>query len=133
MPRVNWPHVRNRPAIEVALVDPLSGNLQMRTLLADSGAGSAFAPFELILPEDDCLLFAVDDGELIRLRGAFAGEFRTYAVPVEVPSLHFTAVITAVGVESVPSGFEGIAGFRFLNRFTFGNFGDNRAFGIELP
>jgi hypothetical protein len=123
--------VRNRPAVEISLLDPLSSQLQSRILLADSGAGSAVAPFELVLVEDDCLLFAVDDGELIRLHGAFSGEFRTYAIRIELPSLGFNKVVTAVGVEKAPSGFEGIAGFRFLNHFSFGNFGSPNSFGLD--
>jgi hypothetical protein len=131
MPRAQWSHVRNRPAVELSLVDPLSGQPHKRKLLADCGAGSALAPFELVLTEEDCLRFAIDDGDLIRLRGAFAGEFRTYAVQVRMSELRFSEVLTAVGVEYAPPGFEGIAGFRFLNRFAFGNFGSRDSFGLE--
>jgi hypothetical protein len=31
----------------------------------------------------------------------------------------------------VPRPFDGIACFRFLNRFTYGNFGDPNQFGLE--
>jgi hypothetical protein len=34
-------------------------------------------------------------------------------------------------VPANPQGFEGIAGFRFLNRFTYGNFGNPAEFGLE--
>jgi hypothetical protein len=36
-----------------------------------------------------------------------------------------------VGVRSVPAGFDGIACFAFLDRFTYGNFGDPGQFGLE--
>jgi hypothetical protein len=37
-----------------------------------------------------------------------------------------------VGVPYPPPDFDGIACFRFLNRFTYGNFGDKNAFGLEI-
>jgi hypothetical protein len=37
----------------------------------------------------------------------------------------------AVGVPNAPKGLDGIAGFRFLNRFTYGNFGNALEFGLE--
>ena len=39
--------------------------------------------------------------------------------------------LRVVGVPSVPPGFDGIACFPFLNRFTYGNFGDSGQFGLE--
>ena len=42
------------------------------------------------------------------------------------------ALTSASGREmAAPPGFEGIASFRFLDRFTFGNFGDPGQFGLE--
>jgi hypothetical protein len=35
-------------------------------------------------------------------------------------------------VPAYPVGFGGIACFRFLNRFTYGNFGDPNQFGLEI-
>jgi hypothetical protein len=34
-------------------------------------------------------------------------------------------------VHSVPDGFRGVAGFRLLNRFDDGNFGNPTQFGLE--
>jgi hypothetical protein len=45
--------------------------------------------------------------------------------------LVFDAPLRVVGVPANPQGFEGIAGFRFLNRFTYGNFGNPAEFGLE--
>ncbi|MGH7136646.1 MAG: hypothetical protein ACREHD_12965 [Pirellulales bacterium] len=39
--------------------------------------------------------------------------------------------VSAVGVPSPPAGFDGIGCFRFLNRFTYGNFADHGQFGLE--
>jgi hypothetical protein len=36
-----------------------------------------------------------------------------------------------VGVAACSQGFNGIAGFRFLNQFTYGNFGNPAEFGVE--
>jgi hypothetical protein len=46
--------------------------------------------------------------------------------------LHFTSLVPAVGVPDPQNDFDGIACFRFLNRFTYGNFGDQGSFGLEL-
>ena len=39
--------------------------------------------------------------------------------------------LRVVAVPSVPRWFDGIACFSFLNRFTYGNFGDPARFGLE--
>jgi hypothetical protein len=39
--------------------------------------------------------------------------------------------VRAAAVPAFPAGFDGVAGFRFLNRFTYGNFGDPTRFGLE--
>jgi hypothetical protein len=99
-------------------------------VLADTGAGSGSSGVDLILDEDDCLLCGYPL-KPIRLGGAYAGSFPTYGLPVRVPSLGFDRKLRAVGVPSVPAGFDGIACFSFLNRFTYGNFGDPSQFGLE--
>jgi hypothetical protein len=68
----------------------------------------------------------------VSLAGAYAGSFPTYGISVRLPVLGFDGNIRAVGVASVPAGFDGIACFRFLNRMTYGNFGDRGQFGLEL-
>ena len=65
------------------------------------------------------------------LGGSYTGSFPTYGLPVSIPALGFQDDLHAVGVSSVPAGFDGIACFRFLNRFTYGNFGDPGQFGLE--
>lgn len=39
--------------------------------------------------------------------------------------------MSVVGVADTPKGFDGIACFPFLNRFTYGNFGDRASFTLE--
>ena len=65
------------------------------------------------------------------LGGAYSGRYRVYVVPAQIPALGFAQNIPVVGVPSVPTRFNGIAAFRFLNRFTYGNFGDPGQFGLE--
>ena len=48
-----------------------------------------------------------------------------------VIELGFDADIQTVGLSGRPKGFDGIAGFRVLNRFTYGNFGNPAEFGLE--
>jgi hypothetical protein len=105
-------------------------------LLADTGAGARRATFELVLDEADCLVCGGNPLARVTLSGAYVGRqlpapFPTYAVPVLLPGLGFVQNLRAVGVPSTPKGFEGIACFRFLNRFTYGNFGDVGQFGLE--
>jgi hypothetical protein len=55
-----------------------------------------------------------------------------YLVEVRIPALKFRDFVPAAGVSRVPDCFEGIACFRFLNRFHYGNFADGTRFGLEL-
>jgi hypothetical protein len=52
-------------------------------------------------------------------------------IRAEIPALGFRKALWAVAVSSPPSGFDGTACFRFLNQFTYGNFGDAKQFGLE--
>jgi hypothetical protein len=131
MPRVHWALRHGRPCVEVSLTLAADGQPFLRFLLADTGAGSRTAPFELILDEDDCLLCGGNPLQAITLGGAYAGFFPTYGLAVHLPALGFDQNLRAVGVPSVPAGFDGIACFGFLNRFTYSNFGDPRLFGLE--
>jgi len=132
MLRVQWPLRQGRPCVEVVLTLAPGGQPCPRTLLADSGAGSQTAKFEFILAEDDCLLCGGVALPGVTLSGAYLGAFPIYDLPVEVPALGFDQRLSAVGVPAVPAGFDGIACFRFLNRFTYGNFGDPSQFGLEV-
>lgn len=120
----------NRPAVAVHL-RLADGREVLRWLVADTGAGTRRDTFELILEEDDCLQCGGVYVHPIRLRGAYHGSFPVYVVDVTVPSLSFDEPVNAVAVPNAPHGFDGIACFRFLRRFNFGNFGDPDAFGLD--
>src|SRR5262245_43346385 len=128
MPRVMWPLNHDRPCLEIALTLVSNGQLSSRKLLADSGAGSRSAGIDLILDEDDCLLSGGLTGYSVSLGGAFVGSFPLFDLFVQIPGLGFAKNLRVVGVPSAPAGFDGIACFGFLNRFHYGNFGDNDAF-----
>lgn len=130
MPRVTWLLRRGRPCVEVVLTLPPSGLNQPRALLADTGAART-AAFGLLLSENDCLLYGGKLDQPIKLRGAYSGTFPTYVLRVRLPALGFDQNLRVVGVPSVPAGFDGIACFAFLDRFTYGNFGDASQFGLE--
>ena len=118
-------------AVQLRLAD---AQAVCRWLVADTGAGTRRDTFELILDEDDCLQCGGVYVHTVRLRGAYNGSFPVYVVDVRVPSLNFDEPVNVVGVPSVPHGFDGIACFRFLRRFSYGNFGDPDAFGLgALP
>jgi hypothetical protein len=67
MARAAWPLVQGQPVIEVALVSAGNGRQAVRTLLADTGAGSAGSPLELILSEADCRQFSASNAGTRRL------------------------------------------------------------------
>ncbi len=131
MPREQWGLRQGQPCIEVMLMSVPDGRPLAKALLADTGAGSQTSPFELILDEDDCLLCGGNPLQLLMLGGAYSGSFPTYGLSIRIPSLGFNRIVRVVGVPAVPPGFDGIAGFAFLNRFTYGNFGDAGNFGLE--
>lgn len=132
MSRVQWLLRRGRPCVEIILTLEPSGASQPRTLLADTGAASHQSRFEIILDEDDCLLCGGLPGASVTLSGAYVGAFPLYDLLVRLPALGFHRNLRAVGVPTVPAGFDGIACFCFLNRFTYGNFGDHSQFGLEV-
>jgi hypothetical protein len=117
--------------VEIVLNFAQGGQPLSRILLTDTGAGSRNGAFDLILDEDDCLHCGGVPGRPVTLGGAYVGSFPLYDLPVCLPALGFDQPLRAVGVPSVPAGFDGIACFGFLNRFTYGNFGDPNRFGLE--
>ncbi len=131
MPRAVWPLFHDRPSIRIGLTQAAGGQKTPRYLAADTGAGSMLAAFELILRESDCQLCGGVPAQVVVLGGAYAGSFLIYTLRVQVPELGFDDDVKVAGVPTVPVGFDGIAGFRFLNRFTYGNFGDPGQFGLE--
>lgn len=131
MPRILWPLLHHRPIIEVVLSPKSGGQSQVRQIIADTGAGRARAGFELLLQETDCLLCGGIPSYPVTLGGAYAGSFPVYVVRIEIPALNFDRYLRVAGVPACPEGFDGIACFRLLNRFNFGNFGDPSGFGLE--
>jgi hypothetical protein len=132
MPRMQWPLRHGRPGVEVHLVVTATGKLFPRMRLADTGAGSRNVAFQLVLDESDCVLCG---GRPLTpqtpLSGAYAGMYTMYMLPARLPALGFAQILSVVGVPTPPPNFDGIAGFGFLNRFTYGNFGDPQQFGLE--
>jgi hypothetical protein len=131
MPRMQWPLWQGRPCVEVVLTLKARRRPHRRILLADTGAGMRYSDFDLILEETDCLRCGGLPTIWTTLRGAYNGRFQVYDIAVQLPALGFGQRLRAVGVPSLPAGFDGIACFRFLNRFTYGNFGDPGQFGLE--
>jgi hypothetical protein len=117
-----------RPHIEVSL--PQAKGRRVRRLLADTGAGSDESPFELLLIERDCIRSGGLLTGAVSIGGAYAGWFNVYSIDVRISALNYLGNIEVVGVPKVPGGFDGIACFKFLNRFHFGNFGDSDSFGL---
>lgn len=132
MPRVTWPHRHGRPIIEIAIVPASGGQPLTRSLIADTGGGTSHSGFELVLSHSDCLFAGGKPAWPITLAGAYAGKFVVYLVPVGIPAIGFTGSVPAIAVPTPPAGFDGIACFRFLNRFIYGNFGDPSKFGLEV-
>lgn len=132
MPRVTWPLLNDRPGIRVDVVTPDGQSFTTFDLHADTGAGAATSWFDLLLRESDCCLYGSPTKTLINLTGAYAGgPYILYDVRIRIPALAFDATLAAVGVPDVPDGFRGVAGFRLLNRFDYGNFGNASHFGLE--
>jgi hypothetical protein len=131
MGRVVWPLLHDRPIIEIVL-SPISGSQPLvRQLIADTGGGTAQDPIELLLRENECLLCGGVLSHAITLYGVLSGPVPVYMLRVQIPALNFDEDLPAAGIPACPAGFDGIAGFRLLNRFTYGNFGDPGGFGLE--
>lgn len=131
MPRILWPMLQGRTRIEITIF-PLAGGSVPRTLLADTGAGSVRSRFELVLLEKDCADCGGNFVQFAQLQGAVTGLYPVFGVRVQIPQLGFDQNVRIVGVQRVTTGFDGIAALRFLNRFTYGNFGDPLHFGLEV-
>lgn len=133
MPAVQWALRKGRPVVEVDL-RLASGASVSRLLIADTGAGSSLSVFELVLDEGDCLSSEAIPVGHVQLGGAYSGSFPLYLVNIAIGALDFDEPVPAVAVAQVPAGFAGIAGFKFLSRFHFGNFAKPGWFGLDaLP
>lgn len=135
MPRICWPHVNERPVVHFDLIQSFAGTFMTRIALADTGAGPRNSPIELVLSDPDCQRFGLRRATTVGIGGAITGTFPIYEVQVSIPALGFSSIVLAAAVSPVqlPHGLDGIACFRFLNRFTYGNFGDLNQFGLETP
>jgi hypothetical protein len=131
MARMQWPLLHHRPNVEIVLAQAPDGGSVSRRLVADTGAGTALSGFELILGENDCLLCGGIPAQPVVLGGAYTGSFPVYVVRVQILALGFDHFVRAVALPACPTGFDGIACFRFLNRFNYGNFGDPSQFRLE--
>jgi hypothetical protein len=131
MASVRWPLISGRPAVQVILTHARTGQSITRNLLADTGAGSRRTRVDLLLDEQDCLRCGGSAHQSIVLGRAYPGSFPTYVVRVKLPALAFDHHVRVVAVPGLPVGFNGVACFRFLSRFTYGNFGDPDQFGLE--
>src|SRR5947209_1962762 len=69
----------------------------------------------------------------VHLGGAYSGWFNVYSIEVRIPRLDFAAAVPVVAVPRVPDGSDGIACFKFLNRFHYGNFGERPRPRIWTP
>jgi hypothetical protein len=125
-----WPLRADRPTIQVVLSLARTGQDLVRHLLADTGAGTALSGFELLLAESDCLRAGGNPVQSVSLGGAYSGTYPVYSVRARIPAIGFDQDVSVVGVTSVPRGLDGLACFRFLNRFTYGNFGDSGRFAL---
>jgi len=119
--------------VELAFHPPHDGEDFARRLLADTGAGSLDSSWDLVLSTEDCRRLQLSEGWAVQLGGALVGAFPSYFIEAAVPQLGGKRLVVAVGVPValLPPALEGIAGFRFLNRFTYGNFGDPARFCVE--
>lgn len=131
MPRAEWTLMEGRPVIRVSLRSPTSNQVLTRTLLADTGAGSEHSGFELMLTEEDCVQFGGIPSHPVQFDGVYSGTFPVYVVHILISLLDYDEYVRAVGLPAPPAGLDGIAGFRFLNRFRYGNLGDPQRFALR--
>ena len=135
MARYSWPLQNGQPVISLYLRDVKTGVLSPRTLLADTGAGDAFTSVELILSERDGRKFGQEWVGNAQAGSFVRGNFEIQLVPIELPALGVSRLAAALIIPAaeLPHGLDGIAGFRLLNAFAYGNFGDATRFGLEAP
>ncbi len=135
MPRKSWPLHRGCPSVEVWLREPLTGFTSRRVLLADTGGGARSSPIEIIVSQADIGQFGVEkDVGQVGMGGAIRGAFSIFSVEIEIPALNLSRFVDAAGVPTTNffPGYDGFALFRFLNAFTYGNFGNPNEFGLEV-
>ena len=135
MPRARWLLVGGQPVIEIELQEKHSGFTFTRTLLADTGGGSASVAVDLVLSQDDGARCGGKLQTHVSSGGAIHGSFEVRSIEIAIPDLNLRRRVNAmlVPVETLPDGLGGIACFRFLNSFTYGNGGNPAEFVLETP
>ena len=133
MPRQSWLLRDDVPVIEILLREPFSGFTQTRVLVADTGAGPRFSPFELVLGTADGKRFGMRLLRHASVGGAFRGQFPIRSVQIEIPALNVNRVADALIVPDLSEfgNFDGLAAFRFLNGFNPGNGGNPAEFALQ--
>ncbi len=133
MPRASWALVAGQPVIQIELQENRSGSTVTRTLLADTGGGSALTPIHLALSFEDVSRFGGIFRGYVGSGGAIEGNFRVYAMDITIPELNLVSLVNvmAVPAETLPDGLQGIVCFRFLNSFNYGNGGNPAEFVLE--
>ncbi len=134
MARVVWPLDAGQPVVHLYLREPGTGILLPRVLLADTGAGNSLNFTELVLSQNDGTRFGGRSLGNMGAGGAVQGVFSIRRVTIEIPALALSRSAPAmiVPASQLPQGLDGIVTYRFLNEFSFGNFGDRTTFGLEL-
>ena len=133
MPRKTWLLEKGQPVIHVELHEPMSGFTSTRILLADTGAGAQKEPVDFVLSKLDGARFGEFFQGTAHSSGAIPGQFAIFVFLISIPALNFHRRCNGmlVPAETLPDGLDGIATFRFLNSFSYGNFGNPREFGLE--
>lgn len=134
MPRQTWLLHRDVPVIEVQLFEHFTRSWISCVLLADTGAGPRFSPVEIVLSHGDIARFGMEESGSASVSGALQGRLQIYEVELQIPLLSVSRPVRALSApaSSLLMGLDGIAAFRFLNSFSFGNFGNAGEFGLEL-
>jgi hypothetical protein len=120
------------PCVRVLLALKAGGPALPLFVQADTGAGTSNSGFDLILRESDCQLGVGVAVSSYVLSGALTGSFPVHLLQVLIPELKIDRFLHVVAVPATTPGFDGVASFQFLNRFTYGNFGDPGQFGLEI-
>ena len=133
MPRASWPLINGQPVIEIEFEDKFNGSIITRTLLVDTGGGSALVPVDLVLSVADVTRCRSRLQSYVGSGGAIEGSFEVRSVGISIPKLNLVRRINVMVVpaETLPDGLGGIACFRFLNSFTYGNGGNPAEFVLE--
>jgi len=134
-----WRLMAGRPVVELEFARRADGERVLRRMVADTGAGRTLSPFHLILKQSDVREFLLfNDRFSVRLGGALMGTHPCSWVVGGVRGLPLGPLVAVAVPDGDPAfrriqkdGAEGIAGMRFLDGFSYGNFGFQGEFGIE--